>query len=225
MADGCNTASCSGVEQVCGGNGDGGRRLDEFVRRIRPGADAFALRYRVLADRKSRSSGRSAAGRADVAVPEMGQGAGSRQSVGVRAARAHQPLPQRCPQQQTRVGRLGDPDSWDGVDIAERVAISRTVWQLVGELGQRQRAAVVLRYFHGQSDDEITAGIGCRRGTARSLISRGLAAIRASLDEQSGRCDLGAERWPPNRTSNRQCAAHCTTWQWSVRPQQVLPID
>ncbi|MGI8416304.1 MAG: sigma factor [Nakamurella sp.] len=27
------------------------------------------------------------------------------------------------------------PDSWDGVDIAERVVISRTVWQLVGELG------------------------------------------------------------------------------------------
>lgn len=80
------------------------------------------------------------------------------------------------------------------VDIAERVAISRTVWQLVGELGERQRAAVVLRYFHDQTDNEIADGLGCRRGSARSLISRGLAAMRASLDEQSGRSDLGAQR-------------------------------
>ncbi|MGI8416305.1 MAG: hypothetical protein ACR2P2_08925 [Nakamurella sp.] len=40
----------------------------------------------------------------------------------------------------------------------------------------------------------MAAGIECRPGTARSLISRGLAAMRVSLDEQSGRSDLGAGR-------------------------------
>lgn len=87
------------------------------------------------------------------------------------------------------------PESWDGVDVAEQVAASRTVWQLLGELAERQRAAVVLRYFHDQSDEEIAQGIGCRRGTARSLISRGLAAMRASLDDRTAdRPDLGAQR-------------------------------
>jgi RNA polymerase sigma-70 factor (sigma-E family) len=87
------------------------------------------------------------------------------------------------------------PDSWDGIDVSEQVAASRTVWQLLGELGERQRAAVVLHYFHDQSDEEIGAGIGCRRSTARSLISRGLATMRAALDERtSDRPDLGAQR-------------------------------
>lgn len=87
------------------------------------------------------------------------------------------------------------PDSWDGRDLAERVVASRTVWQLLGELGERQRAAVVLRYFHDLDDHEIAADLGCRRGTARSLISRGLAAMRERLHGDSvDSSDLGAQR-------------------------------
>lgn len=87
------------------------------------------------------------------------------------------------------------PELWDGIDIAEQVAASSTVWQLLGRLGERQRAAVVLRYFHDQGDKEIAAGIRCRRGTARSLVSRGLATMRAALDERTpDRPDQGAQR-------------------------------
>jgi RNA polymerase sigma factor (sigma-70 family) len=47
-------------------------------------------------------------------------------------------------------------------------------------LPHRQRAALVLRYFHDLPDDEIGSALGCRIGTVRSLISRGLAALRDS---------------------------------------------
>ena len=36
-------------------------------------------------------------------------------------------------------------------------------------LPERQRAALVLRYFHDLPDDEIGAALGCREGTVRSL--------------------------------------------------------
>ena len=36
-----------------------------------------------------------------------------------------------------------------------------------------------MRYFHDQPDAEIAEAIGCRTATVRSLISRGIAAMRA----------------------------------------------
>jgi RNA polymerase sigma factor (sigma-70 family) len=61
---------------------------------------------------------------------------------------------------------------WD-----ERDAILR----VVASLPPRQRAAVVLRYYEDLPDDEIAELIGCRPVTVRSLISRALASLRASL--------------------------------------------
>jgi RNA polymerase sigma-70 factor (sigma-E family) len=52
------------------------------------------------------------------------------------------------------------------------------LWAMLGTLPARQRAALVLRYFHDLPDDEIGAALGCQLGTVRSLISRGLAALR-----------------------------------------------
>jgi RNA polymerase sigma-70 factor (sigma-E family) len=66
-----------------------------------------------------------------------------------------------------------DPSTvWD-----ERDAILR----VVASLPPRQRAAVVLRYYEDLPDDEIAELIGCRPVTVRSLISRALASLRASL--------------------------------------------
>jgi RNA polymerase sigma-70 factor (sigma-E family) len=53
-------------------------------------------------------------------------------------------------------------------------------------LPQRQRAAVVLRYFEDLPDQAIAEILGCRTATVRSLIHRGLAALRVEFD------DLGA---------------------------------
>ncbi len=50
--------------------------------------------------------------------------------------------------------------------------------QMLAPLPPRQRAALTLRYVHDLDDHAIAAALGCRRGTVRSLLSRGLAALR-----------------------------------------------
>jgi RNA polymerase sigma-70 factor (sigma-E family) len=65
-------------------------------------------------------------------------------------------------------------------DLVDRDAI----WTLLQKLGQRQRAALVLRYYEGLNDAEIATALGCRPGTARSLISRGLADLRRNIGIQ-----------------------------------------
>jgi RNA polymerase sigma-70 factor (sigma-E family) len=60
------------------------------------------------------------------------------------------------------------------------------VWALLQTLGGRQRAALVLRYYHGYDDNEIADALGCRPGTVRSLISRGLASLRHSVPPTAG---------------------------------------
>jgi DNA-directed RNA polymerase specialized sigma24 family protein len=48
-------------------------------------------------------------------------------------------------------------------------------------LNERQRTAVVLRYLCDLPDAEIADLIGCRVGTVRTLIHRGLAELRAVI--------------------------------------------
>ncbi len=47
----------------------------------------------------------------------------------------------------------------------------------------RQRAAVVLRYYGGESEASIAEYLDCRPGTVGSLIHRGLKALRLQLKE------------------------------------------
>lgn len=77
------------------------------------------------------------------------------------------------------------PEGIDDVDGAGRFDDRDELWTLLRTLPERQRTALVLRYFHDLPDDDIAAALGCREGTVRSLISRGLAALRENA--QSGR--------------------------------------
>ncbi|MGH8860813.1 MAG: SigE family RNA polymerase sigma factor [Jatrophihabitantaceae bacterium] len=70
------------------------------------------------------------------------------------------------------------PEEADAVDDTGRLADRDELWGLLRTLPERQRTALVLRYFHDLPDEEIGAALGCREGTVRSLISRGLAALR-----------------------------------------------
>jgi len=77
------------------------------------------------------------------------------------------------PTLQTFTEQPAGPDEAGEVD--ERMAI----WAELGSLSDRQRAAVVLRFFHDLPDDEVAQVLDCRVGTVRSLISRSLSALRA----------------------------------------------
>ena len=70
------------------------------------------------------------------------------------------------------------PERNDGVDRPGQVDDRDELWVLLRGLPERQRAALVLRYFHDLPDAEIGAALGCRAGTVRSLVSRGLATLR-----------------------------------------------
>jgi RNA polymerase sigma-70 factor (sigma-E family) len=53
-------------------------------------------------------------------------------------------------------------------------------------LPKQHRAAIVLRYYEDMPDDEIADVLGCRIGTVRSSISRGLATLRIVMSDSEG---------------------------------------
>ncbi len=51
------------------------------------------------------------------------------------------------------------------------------------DLPERQREAIVLRYYADLSEAEIAAAMHISRGAVKSHTSRGMAALRAALEE------------------------------------------
>lgn len=56
------------------------------------------------------------------------------------------------------------------------------VWLALADLPERQRHALVLRFYLDLPDDQIADLLGARPGTVRSLISRGLAALKEVVE-------------------------------------------
>jgi len=83
------------------------------------------------------------------------------------------------------------PERRDVRDAYAQVADRDQVWGLLGTLPDRQRAALVMRYFHDLPDEAIAQMLGCRVGTVRSLMSRGLASLREQSAAQA--------QWPTAR--------------------------
>ncbi len=79
------------------------------------------------------------------------------------------------------------PEGIDDHDSAGQLDDRDEIWAMLRTLPDRQRAALVLRYFHDLPDDEIGTALGCREGTVRSLVSRGLAALREHAGRGAGR--------------------------------------
>lgn len=75
-----------------------------------------------------------------------------------------------------RVDRLRTDAPDPGDELADRAALLEEL----SRLPARQRAAIVLRYYADLSDADIAATLGCRIGTVRSSISRGLATLRVT---------------------------------------------
>jgi RNA polymerase sigma-70 factor (sigma-E family) len=68
-------------------------------------------------------------------------------------------------------GEVGLPD----VDAYQHLK------QALLQLPARQRAAIVLRYYEDQSESQIADILGCRPGTVKSLLARGLEALREPM--------------------------------------------
>jgi RNA polymerase sigma-70 factor (ECF subfamily) len=70
------------------------------------------------------------------------------------------------------------PSTSSDDDAIDRWSATPALRRALAELPPRQRVALALRYIAGLTDEEIAAALGCPRGTAGALLSRGRAALR-----------------------------------------------
>lgn len=67
--------------------------------------------------------------------------------------------------------------------VEETVALeARELLDVLDALPHGQRSAVVLRYYEGFSESQIAEAMGCRPGTVKSHLHRGLAALREVIE-------------------------------------------
>jgi RNA polymerase sigma-70 factor (sigma-E family) len=67
------------------------------------------------------------------------------------------------------------------------------VWQAIQRLPDRQRKAVVLRYYEDLSEAETAEILGCSVGTVKSQVSRGLARMEQLLGAGTGGSSAGPD--------------------------------
>ena len=60
--------------------------------------------------------------------------------------------------------------------------LDETMHRILLELPQRQRAAIVLRFYEDLTDVQTAAVLGCSPGTVRSLVSRGMQTLREEME-------------------------------------------
>ena len=56
------------------------------------------------------------------------------------------------------------------------------MWDALAALTDRQRIAIVLRFYEDMPDDRIAEILGCRPSTVRSAVHRGLLSLRQEID-------------------------------------------
>ncbi|HET9141800.1 SigE family RNA polymerase sigma factor [Actinophytocola sp.] len=73
-----------------------------------------------------------------------------------------------------------DADRLAATDALARYDERDAMLSGIARLPAKQRAAVVLRYYAGYSDQEIATELNCKIGTVRTYISRALATLRSA---------------------------------------------
>jgi RNA polymerase sigma-70 factor (sigma-E family) len=82
--------------------------------------------------------------------------------------------------------RLEDPGHAESAEaIAMLGEAHREVLAALRRLPDRQREAVVLRYYLDMTEDQAAQAMGVSRGTVKSATSRGIAALARMLKEES----------------------------------------
>ena len=75
----------------------------------------------------------------------------------------------------------GAPASLVAVDPLPALEARAELLQELGQLHERQRAVLVLRYFNDLTEAQVAEVLGCSPGTVKSSASRGLARLREAL--------------------------------------------
>ncbi len=83
-----------------------------------------------------------------------------------------------------RDGRAGQPQLNIEEDPQDRVSSSESaglIRRAIAQLGAKQAGAVVMRYLQQQSYESIAGKLNCSEDTARSHVSKALAALKSKL--------------------------------------------
>ncbi len=79
---------------------------------------------------------------------------------------------------------LASPDT-SPEQAAEHSELRATILDALGGLEPKQRAVVVLRYYHGFSEAEMAVALRCRRGTVKSRLHYAQRRLREILEAQA----------------------------------------
>ena len=71
------------------------------------------------------------------------------------------------------------PAGWEALAFLEQPVVAAAL----SELPERQREAIVLRYYDDLSEAEIAATMRISRGAVKSHTARGMTALRAALEQ------------------------------------------
>jgi RNA polymerase sigma-70 factor (sigma-E family) len=75
----------------------------------------------------------------------------------------------------------GTPSNLWAVDPLPTLETRAELLEALGQLHERQRAVLVLRYFNDLTEAQVAEVLGCSPGTVKSSASRGLARLREAL--------------------------------------------
>jgi RNA polymerase sigma-70 factor (sigma-E family) len=67
-------------------------------------------------------------------------------------------------------------------DHAGEIDERQVLWAALGELPERQRACLVLRFYEDLSEREVASLIGCSVGSVKSHTHRGLKRLRKGIE-------------------------------------------
>jgi RNA polymerase sigma factor (sigma-70 family) len=78
---------------------------------------------------------------------------------------------------------VADTEAVDGRVAPDATMHDEQLWEAVGELPQRQRSAVALRFLADLPHRDIAAAIGCSEDAARRSLHEGLKTLREVMHE------------------------------------------
>jgi RNA polymerase sigma-70 factor (sigma-E family) len=79
--------------------------------------------------------------------------------------------------------RLEGPNLVAPTSAPSDLCVRDELWEALGKLPYRQRAAIVLRFYEDLSEEQTARVLGCAVGTVKSSVSRGLRQMRKALDD------------------------------------------
>ena len=83
--------------------------------------------------------------------------------------------------QRRRELQPGTPPILSAIDPLQTLETRAELLEAIGQLHERQRAVLVLRYFNDLTEAQVADVLGCSPGTVKSSASRGLARLREAL--------------------------------------------